>query len=82
MNFSIAYGKTAHGFAADWDCTLDEAKETVDLWYSDRPEVREWQDKMHQIATDKGWTKTLLGRYRNLSKYFKKAVSGDKKLSG
>jgi DNA polymerase-1 len=22
MNFSIAYGKTAHGFAKDWDVSL------------------------------------------------------------
>ena len=42
MNFSIAYGKTAHGFANDWDCTLEEAKNTVELWYADRPEVRAW----------------------------------------
>jgi DNA polymerase I len=25
MNFSIAYGKTAHGFAKDWGCNLEEA---------------------------------------------------------
>jgi DNA polymerase-1 len=25
MNFSIAYGKTAHGFSKDWDCSLEEA---------------------------------------------------------
>ena len=25
MNFSIAYGKTAHGFAKDWGCSFDEA---------------------------------------------------------
>jgi DNA polymerase I len=25
MNFSIAYGKTVHGFMKDWDCTHEEA---------------------------------------------------------
>jgi DNA polymerase-1 len=25
MNFSIAYGKTVHGFMKDWDCTMEEA---------------------------------------------------------
>ena len=25
MNFSIAYGKTVHGFMRDWNCSLDEA---------------------------------------------------------
>ncbi len=40
LNFSIAYGKTAHGLSKDWKVSLDEAKETVKRWYADRPEVR------------------------------------------
>ena len=40
LNFSIAYGKTAHGLAKDFGTDLEEANKTVDLWYSDRPEVR------------------------------------------
>lgn len=32
MNFSIAYGKTSHGFAADFNCTLEEAQEIVEIW--------------------------------------------------
>jgi len=56
MNFSIAYGKTVHGFMKDWDCTMEEAQNTVNLWYNDRPEVRAWQKKMQQIAIEKGWT--------------------------
>lgn len=36
MNFSIAYGKTAHGFAKDWGCDLEEAQKTLRAWYSDR----------------------------------------------
>ena len=39
LNFSIAYGKTAHGLSKDWKVSLDEAKQTVDRWYADRPEV-------------------------------------------
>ena len=39
LNFSIAYGKTAHGLAKDWGTSLSEAEETVERWYSDRPEV-------------------------------------------
>jgi DNA polymerase-1 len=40
LNFSIAYGKTAHGLSRDWGTSLEEAKDTVERWYSDRPEVR------------------------------------------
>ena len=40
LNFSIAYGKTAMGLSKDWGVTVQEAKETLERWYSDRPEVR------------------------------------------
>ena len=39
LNFSIAYGKTAHGLSKDWKVSLEEAKDTVERWYSDRIEV-------------------------------------------
>lgn len=39
LNFSIAYGKTAHGLSKDWKVSLEEAQNTVDRWYGDRPEV-------------------------------------------
>ena len=39
LNFSIAYGKTAHGLSKDWNVSLEEAQETVNKWYADRPEV-------------------------------------------
>ena len=82
MNFSIAYGKTIHGFMKDWDCTMEEAQNTVDLWYNDRPEVRAWQKKMQQIAIEKGWTQTLLGRYRNLTKHFTPALTRSRGNAG
>jgi DNA polymerase-1 len=50
MNFSIAYGKTVHGFMTDWNCTKEEAQQTVDLWYQDRPEVLAWQTEVKKIA--------------------------------
>ena len=40
LNFSIAYGKTAHGLAKDWKVSLREADETLNRWYRDRPEVK------------------------------------------
>jgi DNA polymerase I len=66
LNFSIAYGKTAHGLSKDWGTSLKEAEETVDRWYSDRPEVRDWQKRQRQMAVDQGYVCTLLGRRRNL----------------
>lgn len=66
LNFSIAYGKTVHGLAADWGITIDEAQETLEAWYRDRPEVREWQDRTRERAKAMGSVRTLMGRYRDL----------------
>jgi DNA polymerase I len=66
LNFSIAYGKTALGLSRDWNVSLQEAKETLQRWYADRPEVHDWQQRVLQIARSTGATRTLMGRYRDL----------------
>ena len=71
MNFSIAYGKTAHGFAKDWGCSMEEAKDVLTAWYKERQEVKIWQEKIKETAVEKGWSITMAGRYRNLTRYFK-----------
>lgn len=68
MNFSIAYGKSAAGFSKDWNCSLEEANETLKKWYSNRKEVEEWQNNVKKIAVENAFTQSLLGRYRNLSR--------------
>eukprot|EP00741_Cyanophora_paradoxa_P005271 tig00000865_g5110.t1 len=66
LNFSIAYGKTAHGLARDWGVSVEEAQATVDRWYADRPEVKDWQLQTIRNAESKGYTTTLMGRRRPL----------------
>ena len=66
LNFSIAYGKTAHGLSKDWNVSVQEAEATVRRWYSDRPEVLDWQQRTIQEAKRSGVTRTLMGRYRRL----------------
>eukprot|EP00924_Labyrinthula_sp_SR-Ha-C_P009027 snap_masked-scaffold_2-processed-gene-10.27-mRNA-1 protein AED:0.04 eAED:0.04 QI:0/0/0/1/1/1/2/0/777 len=66
LNFSIAYGKTVKGLAADFGVSEKEAQETVDRWYADRPEVRDWQKKTIAEAHKTGYVKTIWGRYRLL----------------
>ena len=70
VNFSIAYGKTAQGFAEDWNCSIEEAKNVIRAWFKDRPEVEEWQKHKQEIAKKDKVTQTLLGRYRSLDRYF------------
>eukprot|EP00977_Amphora_coffeiformis_P011483 scaffold2767_cov177-Amphora_coffeaeformis.AAC.57 len=78
LNFSIAYGKTAHGLSQDWGVSPTEAGEMLQKWYDARPEVRDWQQGVKQTARAHGYTRTLMGRYRNLPDAMKK----DRKLSG
>jgi len=66
LNFSIAYGKTVHGLAQDWGISKEEAEETLEAWYSDRPEVRRWQDSTRADAKKLGFVRTLMGRLRML----------------
>jgi DNA polymerase I len=66
LNFSIAYGKTVMGLARDWGVSRKEAKDTLERWYRDRPEVKRWQWKTIKEAHETGYTRTLLGRYRPL----------------
>ncbi|KAI8557619.1 hypothetical protein RHMOL_Rhmol04G0023900 [Rhododendron molle] len=65
LNFSIAYGKTPVGLARDWKVSVKEAKETVDLWYNERHEVRKWQEERKREAQKDSCVHTLLGRVRH-----------------
>ncbi|KAL9232653.1 hypothetical protein vseg_007735 [Gypsophila vaccaria] len=64
LNFSIAYGKTPMGLAKDWKVSVQEARETVDLWYKERQEVLRWQKARKKEALTHGCVHTLLGRAR------------------
>ncbi|XP_024528617.1 DNA polymerase I A, chloroplastic/mitochondrial [Selaginella moellendorffii] len=66
LNFSIAYGKTAMGLSKDWKVSLYEAQQTLDLWYNDRSEVKEWQTDTIERARITKRVHTLLGRSRHL----------------
>ena len=66
LNFSIAYGKTPIGLAKDFGVSVQEAQDTLDLWYRDRPEVQAWQAETIEAATQTGYTTTLMGRRRYL----------------
>ncbi|XWS11201.1 hypothetical protein CRYUN_Cryun38cG0063800 [Craigia yunnanensis] len=69
LNFSIAYGKTPVGLAKDWKVSVEEAKNTVDLWYKERQEVLEWQKQRKYEAGKLGHVKTLLGRARRFPSF-------------
>jgi DNA polymerase I len=76
LNFSIAYGKTAHGLSQDWGVSRKEAEDMLTAWYNARAEVKEWQDKTKSIAQNTGLTTTIMGRRRQLPT----AMLNDRKL--
>jgi len=78
LNFSIAYGKTAHGLSQDWGVSPKEAQDMLEKWYDARPEVREWQLNTKAYANKFGLTRTLMGRYRQLPE----ATGRNKKFIG
>jgi len=78
LNFSIAYGKTAHGLSKDWGVSTEEAQGMLQAWYDSRPEVEKWQKETKKTVRKIGVTRTLMGRYRQLPE----AMSGNKKLVG
>jgi len=58
LNFSIAYGKTAHGLSQDWGVSQKEAQSMLERWYNARPEVRDWQGNTKAYARMYGITRT------------------------
>lgn len=79
LNFSIAYGKTAHGLSQDWGVSQKEAEDMLRKWYDSRPEVEKWQLETKKTAKIHGITRTLMGRYRHLPNA---TIKSDKKLLG
>ncbi|CAL9169995.1 unnamed protein product [Musa hybrid cultivar] len=62
LNFSIAYGKTPVGLSHDWKVSVEEAKDTISLWYEERKEVLRWQKERKKEAIKSKCVRTLLGR--------------------
>ena len=52
--------------AIDWGISKEEAQETLDAWYADRIEVREWQENTKNEAKKRQHVRTIMGRYRKL----------------
>ena len=78
LNFSIAYGKTAHGLSQDWGVSPQEAEKMLQAWYDSRPEVLKWQKQTKKTAAKEGITRTLMGRYRDIPE----AMGKNRKLVG
>lgn len=65
-NFGIIYGISAFGLSQRLDIPRTEAKELIDGYFSSYKSVKNYIEKSIEMAKEKGYTETLLGRKRFL----------------
>ena len=64
VNFGILYGISSFGLSADLKINMKEAKAFIDNYLNTFPGIKEYMDKVINMAKDKGYVKTLFGRVR------------------
>lgn len=65
-NFGIIYGISAFGLSQRLAISRTEAKELIEGYFASYPEVKAYMDACIRDAREKGYVRTLLGRYRYL----------------
>jgi len=67
INFGIIYGISPYGLARDLGITQTEAKGYIDRFFNAYPKTKEYIDRLVELATERGYAETLLGRRRPLT---------------
>ncbi|MBI9010055.1 MAG: DNA polymerase I [Tenericutes bacterium] len=62
INFSIIYGKTPWGLSEDLSIPLYKAKEFIENYYLNYPEIKDLTDANIAFAKENGYVKTLYNR--------------------
>ncbi len=65
-NFGIIYGISAFGLAERLNISRSEAKELIDGYFENFPQVKAYMDKSIEVARENGYVQTVFGRKRNL----------------
>ena len=66
INFGLLYGMEAFGLADRLQITREEAREHIDAYFAQFPNVKEFMDGVVSQARRDGYTTTLFGRRRYL----------------
>jgi len=66
-NFGIIYGISAFGLSARLNITRTEAKELIDGYFENFPDVKNYMDKSIENARETGFVETIKGRKRYLT---------------
>ena len=66
INFGLLYGMEAFGLADRLEISRDEAREHIDAYFAQFPDVRDFMRGTVTEARNRGYTTTLFGRRRYL----------------
>jgi DNA polymerase-1 len=66
INFSIIYGTSAFSLARELGTSSGEAQKFIDRYFAERPQVREYLDRVVAEARERGYSETLFGRQRQV----------------
>ncbi|MEO7446140.1 MAG: DNA polymerase I [Ferruginibacter sp.] len=67
VNFGIIYGQGAFGLAANLGISKTEAKEIIDNYKKEFPNIQKYMDDTINFCKENGYVETLMGRKRWLS---------------
>jgi len=66
-NFGIIYGISAYGLSQRLNISRSEAREFIDGYFENFPRIKEYMDKQIELARNKGFVQTIMGRKRYLN---------------
>lgn len=72
INFGLIYGMSPYGLSRSSGLTLAEAERFVETYFQRFPGVRQYLDRTRELAAQRGYVETLLGRRR----YFPELTRG------
>lgn len=69
VNFGIAYGKTAYGFAKDWNIPVPEAEKFIEGYFKRFPNIKKAISKCTFLVKQQKAIRNLTGRVRRFGRW-------------
>ena len=66
VNFGIVYGISDYGLSKNLNISRKQAKEFIDNYFEQYPQIKDYMDKAVQVAREKGYAETIMHRRRYL----------------
>jgi DNA polymerase-1 len=66
VNFGIIYGVSAFGLSQQTNLSRTESKEVIESYFKTYPGIKKYMDENVELAREKGYVTTILGRKRIL----------------